>query len=173
MLADQRRLVAPGEAVDDARRLRPAREQRAGDRVGLHIDHDDVLAVRDRRKRVTDAGFRHAGRLHDHLDVGKADQRFGVGRHVGAARLERIAQGRRREGLVLPAGGAKLPPGAINVEIGEADEMHAARAAHLGEEHGAELAGADQPDGHGAAGGLPLQQHGMQIHRPFLHVLPR
>ena len=49
MLADQRRLVAPGERIDDARGLGLARQQRPGHRVGLDIDHDDVLAVRDRR----------------------------------------------------------------------------------------------------------------------------
>ena len=58
VLADQRRLVAPGEAVDHAGRLGLAREQRAGHRVGLDVDHDDVLAVRDRLQRVMDAGAR-------------------------------------------------------------------------------------------------------------------
>ena len=48
MLADQRRLIAPGEAVDHARFLRLAREQRARERIRLDVDHDDMLAVGDR-----------------------------------------------------------------------------------------------------------------------------
>ena len=37
-------------------------------------------------------------------------------------------------------------------------------APRLREEHGAELAGADQADGHRPAGGLALEQHGVEIH---------
>ena len=76
VLADQRRLVAPGEAVDHARGLGLAREQRAGERIGLDVDHDDVLAVLDRFDRVDDAGLGDAGRLDDHLDAGMRDQRL-------------------------------------------------------------------------------------------------
>ena len=47
MLANERRLVAPGQAVDHAGRLGAARQQRPGHRVGFHIDHDDVLAIFD------------------------------------------------------------------------------------------------------------------------------
>ena len=56
--------------------MRLAREQRAGERVGLDVDHDDVLAVLDRLERVDDAGLGDAGRLDDHLDAGKRDQRL-------------------------------------------------------------------------------------------------
>ena len=45
VLADQRRLVAPGQTIDDTGRFGLARQQRTGDRVGLHVDHDDMLAV--------------------------------------------------------------------------------------------------------------------------------
>ena len=45
VLADERGLVAPGQRVDDARLARLARQQRPGQRVGLDVDHDDVLAV--------------------------------------------------------------------------------------------------------------------------------
>ena len=86
MLADQRRLIAPGEAVDDARLLCLARKQRTGERVGLDIDHHDVLAVRDRIHRMRDAGLRHAGRLDDHFDAGTSDQRLGI---VGDERARR------------------------------------------------------------------------------------
>ena len=35
----------------------------------------------------------------------------------------------------------------FHIKVGDRDKMHAARARHLGEKHGAELASADQPDG--------------------------
>ena len=85
LLADQRRLIAPGQAVDHAGGLGLAREQRPGQRVGLDVDHDDVLAVRDGGERVADAGARNAGRLDDHLDLRQRDQRVGIVGHVGAA----------------------------------------------------------------------------------------
>ena len=60
MLADQRRLIAPGQRIDDARRLGAARQQGAGNRVGFDIDHDDVLAVVDRLQAM--ARCRRRGR---------------------------------------------------------------------------------------------------------------
>ena len=164
VLADQRRLVAPGEAVDDVRLAGLARQQRARHRVRLDIDHDDVLAVRDRGERVTDAGLGHPGRLDHDLDRRAGDQRFGIVGEMGRPRLCGVAQRGRREDVLAPAGGAQLPLRAFHVEIGERDQMHAAGAAQLGEKHGAELAGTDQPDGDGPAGGFPPRQHGREIH---------
>ena len=48
----------------------------------------------------------------------------------------------------------------VDVEIGDADDVHAGRAARLGEEHRAELAGADQADGDRPAGGLRVRAAG-------------
>ena len=76
VLADQRRLVAPGEAVNDARCLRLAGEQRTRQRIGLDVHHDDVLAVLDRFQRVHDPGLGNTGRLDDHLDAGMRDHRL-------------------------------------------------------------------------------------------------
>ena len=51
---------------------RAPREQRAGERVGLDVDHHDVLAVLAARERVADAGGRIAGRVdHDFDCVGR------------------------------------------------------------------------------------------------------
>ena len=79
MLADQRGLIAPRQAVDHTRGLGLAREQRTRERVRLDIDHDDVLAVVDRSQSMADAGRRNAGRLDDHLDLGKGDQGLRIG----------------------------------------------------------------------------------------------
>jgi hypothetical protein len=64
----------------------------------------------------------------------------------------------------IPAGSTELVPRTRHVEVGDADHMHSARAAHLGEEHGAELAGADQPNGHRTAGGGAFHELGVKIH---------
>ncbi len=47
VLADQRRLIAPGQRIDHARRLGLAGQQRARHRIGFHVDHNDMLAVGD------------------------------------------------------------------------------------------------------------------------------
>ena len=122
VLADQRRLVAPGQAVDDAGRLGLAREQRARQRVGLDVDHHDVLAMRDRLERVANAGLRDAGRLDDHLDA-----RMAISASASAVTwvprvLQRIVERRRGILLVGPAGGGELAPRALDVEVGDADD---------------------------------------------------
>ena len=125
MLADQRRLIAPGERIDDAGLLRLAGEQRTRERVRLHIDHHDVLAVRDRLKRMADAGARNAGRLDDHLDL--ADARS-AHRHRSVTSVPRCLSAssseRARVLLRRPAGGLELLLRARHVEIGDADNLH-------------------------------------------------
>jgi hypothetical protein len=58
----------------------------------------------------------------------------------------------------------QLALGAIDGEIRDTDHMHAARAVRLRQEHGAELSRADQANRHRPAGGLTLEQLGMEIH---------
>ena len=84
-LADQRRLVAVGERVDDARGLGPPCQQRADERVGLDVDHHDVPPRLDRQERVLDAGRRIAGRLDHDVDAGRGDQRRRVVGEPGRA----------------------------------------------------------------------------------------
>src|SRR5581483_9373648 len=168
MLADQRRLVAPGEAVDDTGAGGAAREQRTGDDIGLHIDHDDVLAVLDGLERVADAGRGNAGGLDDDVDLWRADQRIGIVRDERGTARERVIERGGGISVGIPAGGFELILRARDVEIDHADEMHAARQAHLREEHGAEFSGTDEHDANGPSGGLALEQFGMQIHAPFL-----
>ncbi len=68
-LCGQRRLIAIGERVDHAGLACLLGEQRSGQHIGLDIDHDDVLARRDRRARMADADGGIAGRLDDHFDI--------------------------------------------------------------------------------------------------------
>ena len=81
------------------------------------------------------------------------------------ALLQRVAERRRGELLGRPAGGRELAARALDVEIGDRDDMHAARQPRLRQEHGAELAGADQADGDGLAGGFAFEQEGVEVHR--------
>jgi hypothetical protein len=126
--------------------------------------------MRDRGERVADAGLGHPGRLDDHLDLRTGDQRRRIVAHMGAAGLVRLGVRARRVGLRVPAGGAQLVACPRHIEIGNADHVHAGRAAHLGEEHGAELAGADQPDGDRAAGRGAFEELGVQVHAPMLSL---
>ncbi len=120
VLADQRRLVAPGEAVDDARGLRLARQQRTGERIRLDVDHDDVLAVRDRRERMADAGVGIAGRLDrsPRSRGARSPPRHRpstMGRGRSSARRQRLGG----ELLRGPAGGAELRSRARDIEVGD------------------------------------------------------
>ena len=63
-LGGQRRLVAIGERIDHAGLARFLRQQRPGQHVGLDIDHDDMLARRNRRAGMPDADGGIAGGLH-------------------------------------------------------------------------------------------------------------
>jgi hypothetical protein len=54
-LADERGLVAVRERIHDAGLAGTRSEERTGERVGLDVDHHDVLAVRAARERMADA----------------------------------------------------------------------------------------------------------------------
>ena len=157
-LADQRRLVAIGHGIDHARRLGARRQQRPGQHIGLHIHHDDMLAMADRRQRVADAGGRMAGAFDDHLDAGVGDQRCRIfGQERAAAGQRGIEAGRailRR----WPADPRQPVPRPRQGEVGDARHLQPGHALGAGEEHGAEFAGANQADGDGAAlGGAGAQ----------------
>ncbi len=169
MLADQRRLIAPGEAVDDARGLGLACEQRACHRVGLDVDHHDVLAVFNGLQRVGDAGLGNAGRLDDDLYVGMLDERFRIGGDVRAAALQRVVK--RGCGILLrgPARAFELGAGPLDVEVSDRDDVHALGQPRLRQEHGAELARADQADGDGAVRGFAFEEECVKVHASTLY----
>src|SRR5439155_1391830 len=77
-LTDQRRLIAVSQRINDTRLSRAPRKKRSRDRVGLHVDHHDVLAVCTARERVTNARFRAARRVDDDLDPWRRDKSRGV-----------------------------------------------------------------------------------------------
>ena len=136
-LGHQCRLVAIGHGIDDACRPRPFRQSRPGEHVGLDIHHHDMLAVLDRGQRMGDAGRRRAGRVDHHIDL--------IGGGQPAPVFEK---GGRRDAFFLPADRAAGSPGALGRQIGDSGDFEAGRGGHLGQEHGAELAGSDQARAH-------------------------
>src|SRR5207237_6151155 len=91
-------------------------------------------------------------------------QRLGSAGNTARPALPAPVERGRAERAIGPAGTAELRARTFHVEIGNRHKLHARRGPHLREEHGAELAGADQADRHRPAGSLPRQQHGMKIH---------
>ncbi len=140
-LRRQRRLVAIGQRIDHAGLARLFRQQRPRQHVGLDIDHDDMLAGGDRRARMADADGGIAGRLHHHLDI--ARHRLGA---VGD-------EFRRRDPRIVPADGAAGVFRALRIEVDDHGHLEPRRVRHLRQKHRAELAGADQRDADGLAGG--------------------
>ena len=91
-LADQRRLIAIRQRINDARFACALRQQRAGKRIGLDVDHDDMFAMLTACLHVADPGEGIARRIDDDLDFRRANQR---GRIVGDMRgsgLQRLGE---------------------------------------------------------------------------------
>src|SRR5688500_4921565 len=163
-LADQRGLVAVRQRVDDTGFARAPGEQRTREAVRLHVHHHDVLAVRAAGERVPDAGGRAAGRVDDDLDGIGGDGAQGVVGQESRAAPPRVVQRARRVAPRRPAGAGEARAGALRVEIGDRDDVDPWRAEDLREEHGTELAGADEQDAQRLALGRAGRQHAVQIH---------
>ncbi len=86
-----------------------------------------MLAVRDRTQGVAYARPRDAGRLDDHLDLRKRDDRLGVLRHMRPAVRERLRQRGRANRFIVPPGNAQLATRARGIEIGNREHAHSAR----------------------------------------------
>ena len=163
-LADQRRLVAVGQAVDHAGRGRALGQQRAAEGVGLDRDHDHALAVLEGFQRMLDGGDRIAGRFDDDVDLGMADQGAPVVGEMGVAVAARLGERGGRRDLGLPAQPRQVLPRARRREIGDAQKMDAGRGRDLRQIHRAELAGADHADAQRLAFGGARQKHAMETH---------
>ena len=163
-VADDRRLVAVGQAVDDARSGGALGQQRPAERIRLHGHHDDVLAVLERIQGMFNGRDRVAGGLHDDLDFGMAAQRLPVFPDVRVTLLHGCIQRRGPVPRGLPAGAPKVGLRVRGRKVRNADEVHARRARHLGDVHGAEFACADHAHPDGLAGGFALLQLAVEVH---------
>ena len=161
-VADDRGLVAVGQAVHHARLRGLLRQQRPAVGVGLDRHHHHVLAVGERRQRVLDRGHRVAGGLDHDVDRRMRHQRLPVLRNVGAAVLERRIERRRLVALGLPADPLQVPLRVGGRQVGDAGQVHPRRVGNLCDVHGAELARADHPDANRIF--ASLQQLRVEIH---------
>jgi hypothetical protein len=95
-----------------------------------------------------------AGGFDDDFDIGICDHGHGV---VGDAGGGDAVLGPTDR----PAGGAR----SVGGEVGDGRDFEARGCGHLRQEHGAELAGADQSDPDRPAGSEALLQQGVEVHR--------
>ena len=165
-LGGQRRLVAIGQRIDHAGLARFLREQRPRQHVGLDIDHDDMLAGRDRGAGMPDADRGIAGGFHDHVHRAAGD---------GARAV--VGEGGRCDPRLVPADGAAGLAGAVAVEIDDHRHLQPRRVRHLRQKHRAEFAGADQRDANrfaGSAAGVEevMKVHGGVIRSRMIAVIP-
>ncbi len=165
LLANQRRLVAPGERIDDAFFGRLAREQWTGQRIRLDVDHDDVLARFDRSEAEADAGCGIAGRLDDDVDLRGCEDRAGIVGDKCLAGLEGIVDRGRVNLLGRPADAGEALTGTIGQQIGQRCHVHALGQAYLREEHRAEFTGADLADADRLVVIGALGEHAGEVHR--------
>ena len=162
--ADQRRLVAVGEAVDHAGLCRAAGEQRAAEGVRLDRDHHDALAVPEGFQCVLDGGNRIAGRFDDDVDLGMADQGAPVVGQKGTAVLACLGERGRARDLGLPAQPRQVLPRARRRQVGDTQQMDARRRRDLRQVHRTELAGADHADAQRIRLGRAGHEHAMETH---------
>ena len=143
---------------------RARRQQRAGQRVGLDVDHDDVLAVFAAGQHVLDAGGRLTGGVDHDLDVGAGDDGIGVVGEIDLVVLERVGGAVGVERGRRPAHPGQRGARPSWRQVGHRHQAQAGRARGLAHEHGTELAGAQQRDAQRFLVGFPLLEQAMQIH---------
>lgn len=162
-LGDQGRLVTVRHGVDNAGLLGLPRQKRPAENIGLDVDHDDVLLVLAAQQGVTDTRRRIAGDLEDDLDIRRGDEGGRVGGDDGLVGLDALGNGHGARLIVQFFGVVRAlqrSEGSVLGQIGNTGQAKASRAVRLGDEHGAELASADDADLDGLAGRLELGKLG-------------
>ena len=154
-LADQRRLVAVGEGVDDAGL--PGGRGQHGDRPGRRPPRSPPPGACRRRSRRGRARRRPPGCRSPRPPRRRRPARAVVGRR----RVKAVASIRAARPADLPAG----PAGPLDVEVGDGGDLER-RVGHLGQEHRAELAGADEPHPDRPAGCRPFLRQAEEVHEP-------
>ncbi len=152
-LADQRRLVAVRQRVDDSCFLRPAGQQRPGQRIGFDVHHHDVLAMLAARQHMPDPGRWRPGGVDHDVDIRLRD-------HPRAL----VEEAHRTDGCVRPADALQRLLRTGRAEVGDRGDSHARRVPYLREVHRTELAGTDQADAERPPSRFALLQQAMQVH---------
>ena len=167
LLADERRLVAVGQGVDDPRLGRAPGQQRSGQNVPFHVDHDHVTAPSDGQKGMADAALGHAGGFHHHLHAAGGDQRLGVFGDMGGPLGQGLGEGGRADPFLGPAGRTEGRPRRGDGKVRHPENVQPGRVQGLGQEHGTELSGPDEADAQRPALLGPGQEHAMESHGFF------
>jgi len=145
-----------------SRRL--AGQDRASQDVGLHVHHDDVLAMLEREQGVVDSHRGNSGRIDHDVQLALGDQRLGAFLDVGGAVFECVLKRTSRMLLGAPADPFKRLVRAGRGEIGNAEQVQSGRAGDLGEKHRAKLAGANEADADGFARGGAGLEFRVEVH---------
>ena len=85
--ANQRGLIPVGHGIDQAGLAGFRREQRAGENIGFHIDHDEVASLAYGLTGMADAGDGISRGFDDDIDLCLGDQCFGIVRKLAAGDL--------------------------------------------------------------------------------------
>ena len=163
-IANQRRLVAIGQAVDHARFRGAARQQRSAHRVRFHGDHHYMLAMLECGQRVFDRGDRIARGFDDDVDQRMRNERLPVVTHMREAGGKRSVQRCGGMALRIPADSLQVDFRVCRRQIRDAGKMQAGGLGHLRQIHGAEFSGADQADAQRLALRFALAKFGVEIH---------
>ena len=132
---DAARLVAIHQRVDDARCVRQMAQNRPHRYVRLHVDHDNVLFVRDRLVRHARANLRDARHLDDHIDACCLSNQPPIFHHHRLARSNRVVNviNRLRRAHLCPRD-ATVDKGldrALRRNVRNDDRFHAAHLRNL------------------------------------------
>ena len=144
--ANQRRLVAISHGIDDSSLFGLFRQQRPDQDIGFDVDHDDMAAALDAGQGMADAGLGDARGFDHHIETACVDQQVGVIGQEGRPGGQRLGRRGGVDPLLGPAGGQQGGPRPVDGQVGDAENMQPRGMQRLGQEHGAELSGADQGD---------------------------
>ena len=130
---DQRRLVAVSHGIDHSRGRRFPGQHHAGQNVGLDVDHHHVLPRPNGASGVGQSGQGMSGGFHHQFHV------------IGGGQFQAVAdEARPVHQLPVPAHRQTGPAGPVRVQVRDDRNHETPGRRHLGQEHGSELAGADE-----------------------------
>ena len=163
-VANQRRLVAKRQRVNHASRLGAGGQQGATKRIGLHGHIDHMLAVCKGFQNMVHRVQGGSRALDHHINGWVAHQSLPILGHMGGAEFHGLIQRLGLQAFRFPAHAGQVGLNTRWGQIGNAHQMHARGARHLGQVHGAKFASTNQTDADGPLAGRALEQFGMQVH---------
>src|SRR5918993_1825787 len=172
LLANNGRLVAVSQAVDETGLAGFVGQERTGDHIGFDIDHDYVPSGFDGREAMLDSSFGASGRFDQDVETIRLDQMLvGIG-YEGRPGREGCVKTVRRILLLAPTDPLACFPRPGGVEISNPEHVDSRGLTSLRQEHGPKLAGSDEPYPDRLTFFRPCFQHGCQVHEELLPPPP-